>query len=49
MEDRLAIIAVDGMDAAYDGRLAESCPYPEGSRERAAWMDGFEVVGKEHD
>ncbi|MBX9931931.1 MAG: hypothetical protein K2Y56_10400 [Methylobacterium sp.] len=31
-----------GRNARLYGRTPDSCPYPEGSQERIAWMEAFE-------
>ena len=33
---------IQGRNARLYGKPASECPYPEGSEERAAWMQAFE-------
>ncbi|WP_375465254.1 Rmf/CrpP family protein [uncultured Methylobacterium sp.] len=33
---------IEGRNARLYGKPASDCPYPEGSEERAAWMQAYE-------
>lgn len=34
----------EGARARAHGRPKDSCPYPAGSRERTAWMEGYDGI-----
>lgn len=36
---------IQGRNARVSGQGRETCPYPEGSEERAAWLDAWDKFG----
>lgn len=36
---------IQGRNARNYGKTIEQCPYPEGSDERAAWIQAYEEAG----
>lgn len=38
----------EGARARLLGRPKDSCPYPAGSAERVAWMEGYDGAPRDH-
>ncbi|WP_336486361.1 ribosome modulation factor [Methylobacterium nigriterrae] len=36
---------IKGRNARHYGKLRDSCPYPEGSEERSAWLQAYDEAG----
>lgn len=36
---------IQGRNARVYGKAVSECPYPEGSEDRAAWMQAYEEAG----
>ncbi|GJD29686.1 Ribosome modulation factor [Methylobacterium adhaesivum] len=37
----------EGAQARIHGRPKDACPYPAGSEERAAWMEGYDGLPRD--